>query len=302
MLMPTTSLSWPSHARAWPHHTHSRFVEAAGFRWHVQEMAPKTRDAPCLLLLHGSGASTHSWRDMMPGLAEQFRVIAIDLPGHAFTEQPPVYRPTLQRVSALIAELLLVLGITPDLVVGHSAGAAIAVKMALDHRLRPKAIVSFNGAFQPFDGVAGTLFPALAKLLVVNPFTPRLFSFTGRNRRRIVRLIEGTGSTISDEGLTYYQTLVSSPGHVAGVLSMMAHWDLEQLMRDIRALDVPLHLIVGENDRAVPADVSAEVADGVAVATLERWAGLGHLAHEEAPEKANEAILAVARTAGLIGE
>ena len=45
-------------------------------------------DGPDLLLLHGSGAATHSWRDLAPLLARDFRVIAPDLPGHGFTETP----------------------------------------------------------------------------------------------------------------------------------------------------------------------------------------------------------------------
>lgn len=121
---PSAALSWRAIGRTWPHHASSRFVNAGGMRWHVQEMGPKGGEAPVLFLLHGAGASTHSWRDMMSGLAEQFRVIAVDLPGHAFSDCPKDYRPTLQRVSSLLGELIQVLGVDVRLAVGHSAGAA----------------------------------------------------------------------------------------------------------------------------------------------------------------------------------
>ena len=60
---------WDRDGRDWPHRAASRFVDAAGLRWHLQEFgAPQ---APGLLLLHGTGAATHSWRGLAPLLAER---------------------------------------------------------------------------------------------------------------------------------------------------------------------------------------------------------------------------------------
>lgn len=293
---PGAALSWRALGRTWPNHSHSRFVNAGGLRWHVQEMG----EGPVVFLLHGAGASTHSWRDLIPGLAQHFRVVAVDLPGHAFSDSPAFYRPTLQRVSALLGELIQMLGLDVHLAVGHSAGAATLARMTLDHRITPAGLVGFNGAFQPFDGAAGAVFPALAKLLFVNPLTPRLFALGGRSRSRVVRLIEGTGSRLSDEGLGYYSTLMQSPGHIAGVLGMMAHWELTQLMRDLPGLKVPMLLIAGESDRAVPPKVSEDVAEHCNTASVELWPGLGHLAHEEAPEKSVTRIIEFANQVGIL--
>ncbi|NBQ74895.1 MAG: alpha/beta hydrolase, partial [Acetobacteraceae bacterium] len=57
--------SWEKDGRDWPNRTASRFVEAGGLNWHVQLMG----QGPCLLLLHGTAAATHSWRDLAPLLA-----------------------------------------------------------------------------------------------------------------------------------------------------------------------------------------------------------------------------------------
>ena len=298
MLMTAERPSWRALGRTWPHHDASRFIDAGGMRWHVQEMGA----GPTLLLVHGAGASTHSWRDLMPILAHHFHVIAMDLPGHAFSSSPPVYRPTLQRVSTLLGELLTMLGADVRLAAGHSAGAAILTRMALDHRINPAGLVSFNGAFQPFDGAAGAIFPALAKLLFLNPLAPRLFSLGGRSRKRVVNLIEGTGSHLSEEGLKYYQVLMQSPGHIGGVLAMMAHWELSTLMQQVPGLAMPLLLVAADRDRAVPPKVSQELAERCANAQIELWSGLGHLAHEEAPERAAERIISFARSLDLIGD
>lgn len=292
MLMQPEGPSWRALGKVWPHHEVSRFVEAGGVRWHVQSMG----EGPDLLLLHGAGASTHSWRDLMALLAAHFHVVAIDLPGHAFTGSPPVYRPTLPRVARLVGDLIAMLGLKVEMLVGHSAGAAIGARMISDHLVQPAGFVAFNGAFKPFDGMARTVFPALAKLLFVNPFTPRLFAFSGRNPARVERLLEGTGSALDGEGLKYYKILMGSPGHVAGVLAMMAHWDLERLVSDLAHLETPTLLIAGAGDKAVSPQVSRELAACLPKARFEAWDGLGHLAHEEAPDRAAERILTFARS------
>ncbi|MFN5717015.1 MAG: alpha/beta fold hydrolase, partial [Bradyrhizobium sp.] len=76
-----SGLVWSRDGTDWPNRNASVFVEAAGIRWHVQRMG----EGPSLLLIHGTGAATHSWRDMLPLLARHFSVVAPDLPGHGFT-------------------------------------------------------------------------------------------------------------------------------------------------------------------------------------------------------------------------
>ncbi|MFN7220437.1 MAG: alpha/beta fold hydrolase, partial [Burkholderiales bacterium] len=101
-------LSWQREGRDWPNREASRFVEAGGIRWHVQVMpavalnrqsSPKTspsnvratatEERPVVLLVHGTGAASHSWRGLMGDLAQHFTVVAPDLPGHGFTSAPP---------------------------------------------------------------------------------------------------------------------------------------------------------------------------------------------------------------------
>ena len=113
-------LDWDVEGLDWPHRQASRFVEAAGLRWHVQQMG----QGPVLLLIHGTGGATHSWRDLMPLLARDFTCVAVDLPGHGFSAMPPAACLSLDGMARLLAGLLARLGLSPELVVGHSAGAA----------------------------------------------------------------------------------------------------------------------------------------------------------------------------------
>jgi magnesium chelatase accessory protein len=285
-----TDLVWSRDAASWPHHGASRFVSVAGIRWHVQEMG----DGPSMLLVHGTGAATHSWRGLMPLLAANTRVIAIDLPGHGFTQTSSPQRLSLPGMAADIAQLLRVMDATPEIVVGHSAGAAILARMCLNKSIAPQLLVSLNGAFLPFGGIAGHLFSPLAKMLVLNPVVPRLFAWQASSAGAVERLLRDTGSTLDAEGTALYRKLVRSPAHVAAALRMMANWQLEPLVRDLPSLKTKLLLITAENDRAIAPDVARKVHAMVPGSEIVRLPKLGHLAHEEKPDEVAALILKAA--------
>src|SRR6201996_5917213 len=198
-------LSWTAEGADWPNRQSSRFVEAAGYRWHVQIMG----EGPVALLAHGTGAATHSWRALMPLLARHFTVIAPDLPGHGFTDSPPAHRLSLVSMARDLAALCRKLEIKPQLAIGHSAGAAILARMSLDRSIEPKLIVSLNGAFLPFDSVASSILSPLAKALALNPLVPWFFAWRGGKPASVHRLIAGTGSSIGAAGERLYRKLVS---------------------------------------------------------------------------------------------
>jgi magnesium chelatase accessory protein len=277
--MGATKPDWRREGRDWPNRQASRFVRAGGFLWHVQVMGT----GPTLLLLHGAGAATHSYRDLAPLLARNFTVICPDLPGHGFTETPTAGGLSLPGMVRALDALLTALNAEPYAAVAHSAGAAIALRLRLQGRIGEGGVVALNGALRPFPGAAAHIFPTLAKLLVLNPLAVKAFAWRAGMPGAVAKLIEGTGSHIDPLGLNAYTALFSTTGHVAGALGMMSSWDLQPLLADLHRLPAPLTLIVGEKDLAVPPDVADEVKVKVPHARKIALPGLGHLAHEEAP-------------------
>ena len=282
----TVKPSWTIEGRGWPNREASRFVEAGGLRWHVQILG----EGPTLLLLHGSGAATHSWRDLAPNLARDFTVIAPDLPGHGFTQTPSSEGLSLAGMAKSLEALLDTLDVRPVAAIGHSAGAAIAIRLRLAGRIGEGGVISLNGALQPFPGAAGHIFPALAKLMFLNPFAVQMFAWRAARPGAISRLIESTGSRIDASGLDFYGRLLRTTGHIAGALGMMAGWDLAPLVAQLPALPPPLTLVAAERDHAVPPRVARDVKAMIAEATIVRLPALGHLAHEEAPDRVAEII------------
>lgn len=286
--------SWSQDGADWPNRAHSAFATVGPMAWHVQRMG----HGPRLLLLHGTGASTHSFRDLAPMLAGDFDVLAPDLPGHGFTAMPSAAGLSLPGMARLVGALVDHLRFSPDIAVGHSAGAAVLVEMALAGLMRPRIIVSLNGALLPIRGAS--IFSPLAKLLFINPLVPRLFAWRALSHDATRRVLEGTGSAIDRRGLDLYQRLFRSRGHVAGTLGMMANWDLHALQGRIGTLAMPLVLVSARGDKAIPPADAAAVAARVPSARVVMLPAGGHLVHEERPAAIAALVLEAAREAGLL--
>ncbi len=281
-------MNWDRDGGDWPNREASRFVEAGGIRWHMQEFGAV--DAPVCLMLHGTAGATHSWEALAPLLAARFRVVAMDLPGHGFTGRPKTAQMTLPGMAGLVAELCAALDLEPEIVVGHSAGVAIALQMVIDGAVAPRAVFSINGALMPFKGMAGRVFPALAKALFVNPVVPSIFSWTA-SEARVKNLLQSTGSRLTPRAEGYYARLFNDSGHVGAALGMMAGWDLEALRRRWGEIGVPLHLIVGTADKTIPPSDARDIAGGIDGTVTHPLTGLGHLAHEEDAERVAGIVL-----------
>lgn len=277
---PAGGLDWSREGSDWPNRAASRFVEAGGLAWHVQVMGR----GPPLLLIHGTGASTHSFRDLAPRLAASFTVVAPDLPGHAFTSPLPPARLSFDGMAGALGELVLSLGLHPAVAVGHSAGAALLARLALDRVIAPRTLVALNGALLPLPGLAGIVFAPMARALAVNGLAARLFAWRAADLRAVERLIASTGSRLDARGVELYARLVRNPAHVAGVLGMMANWDLTALREALPGLPCRLLLVVGTQDRTVAPGEAERVRALLPRARIVPLEGLGHLAHEEQPE------------------
>jgi len=289
--MNSADLSWSTARRHWPLAAFSRFETADGLTWHVQVLGT----GPDLILVHGTGASTHSWSALAPLLAEHYRVIAPDLPGHGFTDSGSARQSSLPGMATGLASLLDALDARPALAVGHSAGAAVLARTCLDGRIDPRALISLNGALLPLRGLAGQFFTPAAKVLAMFPQVPRFFSWRAADRRMVARLVRETGSTPPPQMIDIYHQLVRSPRHVAGTLRMMANWDLSSLARQLPALNPPLFLVACENDRTVPPTEARRVHRLLPGSELTTLPGLGHLGHEEDPERFAELIQVIGR-------
>lgn len=287
--------SWAEWRSRWPNAAASRFVEAAGYTWHVQVAG----SGPAVLLLHGTGGGTHSWLRVLPRLAERYTVVACDLPGHAFTDAPPPERLTLPGMAADVAALLAVLGVRPALAAGHSAGAAVLVRMALDGTLpEARALVGINAAIVPPPQLYRFFAGPWLRGLFTGAVASRLAARYAARAGVVEALLRSSGSRVPPLLVSCYEGLATSERHVRAALTMMTQWELEPLLRDVHRLPVPTLLLAGAADRWVPPSAARRVAAYVPGATFEVWERQGHLMHEEAGDATAERVLRAGAASG----
>ena len=284
--MPLIETGSPAHrpasseAHCWASDTF--FVDAANLRWRVSSAG----SGGPVLFIHGTGSSLETWRDVLPALASHYRVISIDLPGHGQTQPLPLREVSLPAMVAGTVACLEQLDTRPVALVGHSAGAAIALRMVLDSDLKPASVIALNPALWPFGGHGNLVFGPMARLCAALPMLPRVIARRASDARAVQRMIAGTGSTLSQDGIAMYQKLFTDERHVRSTMAMMANWDLSGLVSAIEPIADRTHFIVGERDSAVSPASVYEVQRRHPAIAISRMPSAGHLAHEERPLEA----------------
>jgi pimeloyl-ACP methyl ester carboxylesterase len=125
--------------------THHRFAEIAGRRIFYREAGPS--DAPAVVLLHGTPASSHMYRNLIPALADRYHVIAPDYPGFGHSDAPSTdeFEYTFDALADHVDGLLDHLGLQRYSLYVQDYGAPVGWRLALRHPLRIAAIVTQNG-------------------------------------------------------------------------------------------------------------------------------------------------------------
>lgn len=271
----------------WPWRAHSRAVECQGIRWHVQQSGA----GPVLLLVHGTGGSTHSWATVVDALATSWTVVAIDLPGHGFSHihDANLALFALPAMARAIGALLAHLQLAPSLVAGHSAGVPLLIQLALDGHIAPSRIVGFNPALVAPPQLYLTFIAPFLGAIVEHDIVADSGAWLARSTSVIDLMLESSGSTLSAEQRERYRYLCSKPAHVHAAMTMMSRWDLPRLVRDAVQLRTPLHVVAGTRDRWVPAAELRRVVDRLPSAV---WHSVeaGHLIVEEVGERAIEEL------------
>ena len=277
----------------WPNRQISRSVQVGGLHWHVQISGK----GPLILLLHGTGSSTHSWADLTPLLNPEAQILNVDLPGHAFTQGASVEDLKLEEIASnligLIAELKLP---WPTMVVGHSAGAPLALAFAVQAKVKPQIIIGFNPSLIPppasYTQFFGPMLGPVTKSATLASILAKLAPMSGMTDR----LLDSTNTNLPETNRNYYRRLFTSPDHVRGAMNFMASANISQVLSASSNLPSKLIWVIGESDQWVPEiGLQKIIQQYFAKSTVIHWQG-GHIMHEVETEKSADLILSELRT------
>ena len=269
----------------------SRFVEVGGIAVHYK-MAGSGE--PVLILLHGFGASTFSWREVVGPLSEVGTVVAFDRPGFGLTERPMPgewagpnpYTPEAQ--AGLTVGLMDALGVERGILVGHSAGGTIALLTALTYPERVEALVLVDAAVYS-GGTPGWLRPIL--------HTPQMRHLGPL----LVRSIQNWGMDLARSAWHDPEKLTPEiwEGYTRPLRAQnwdRALWELTLASHplDLRpaGVSVPVLVITGDDDRIVPTEQSIRLAGELPRAELRVIPDCGHIPQEECPGPFLQAVKA----------
>lgn len=287
---------WDREGADWPLRAFSSFVQLGHLRWHVQRLpAPSTLPSGGsprrIVLLHGTFSSSHSFRKLAPLLAQGYEVCMPDLPGHGWTQGARPADMAMHNMASLLAELIEALGFYPAVIVGHSAGAALALRLGMANSKFIESVISLNGALLPLPGLWGQVFAPAAQVLDLVPGLAQLTAWRSRRSDWVDRLLAGTGSVLSAEDVSWYRRLASDADHVKAVMDMMARWDLAGFAQLLPSFQGRVDLLAASRDTTVPASEIKRAALLLPHARSQVLRDLGHLAHEEAPQTVASWIL-----------
>jgi pimeloyl-ACP methyl ester carboxylesterase len=267
---------------------------------------------PPVILIHGFGGSTFTWRDTLPALAAAgFYAVALDLPPFGLSDKSPDLDYTRSGMADLVARFMSTLGIERADIVGHSMGGAVTAQFAVRHPERVNRLVFVAGgvfeAMQPASDNQAEQSGASAALSLLNsidprsPLAPSLLRVLVNERffLNTIRSAYADPDMVTPEVAAGYARILQIQDAPVGFLAYVQAQEMSPItLSDLAAAtqDTQVLLMWGDQDTWV----TPRLADAMeaALTNVERvnFPGVGHLPMEETVQPFNEALIAFLRS------
>lgn len=292
-----------------------RIVEVDGYGAHCVLQG----DGPTLILIHGFGGNTFSYRRVISPLARDHRVIAVDLKGCGYSERDANAGLSLAHQVAMLRKLFDLLGVEHASLVGHSLGGVVAQDFAAQHPPMVDSLVlvaSPTGDERWAEYLAGFVRPAFLR-----PLVPPLVGLTNASSwtlersvwlqvlvarlsymrllsERLLRLWAFSPSSLTDEVREGYGRPMRIRGTLACTLRSVREAKRAAAI-DRSRITMPVLLLYAAEDRAVPLSAAYKLQKSLRGSSLTVIDGAGHLLLEERPEECVRAVEDFLRHVGV---
>lgn len=251
--------------------------------------------APLIVLLHGFGASTFSWREVEQPLSKFGQVIAYDRPGFGFTERPTAWGSinpySFQGNFKILDELIGKFGSGRKVVlVGHSAGGQLAAEYARVNDSKVSALILVDPAILTTGGAPEGLqwfydIPQIARL------GPILVSSIASSGDQLIYKSFYDESKVTQTILNGYHRPLKVAGWEQGFWNFVTASKQNELVANIGKIKQPTLLITGAADTVAPTSDTRKLHSLMPGSALEVIARAGHLPHEEQPKAFMTAVI-----------
>jgi pimeloyl-ACP methyl ester carboxylesterase len=244
-------------------------------------------EPPLIILLHGFGASSFSWRLVAEPLSGYADVVAFDRPAFGLSGRPAKwqgpnpYAPDSQV--AIVGAMLSAMGAERAVLVGNSAGGTVAMNFALAYPDRTAGLVLVSPAVYAGGGAPGWIRP-LFYLPGVNHVGPLLARRLATGGDEFIASAWYDPARMTADVLPGYRAPLAIAGWERALWELTKASRASGLAKRLDELGMPILVITGDTDRIVPTEQSIRLAGELPDAELVVVPESGHVAHEETPE------------------
>lgn len=248
---------------------------------HVEEMGR----GPVILLLHGLGGSSYTWRFVAPRLATTHRVIAVDLRGFGRSDKPFDRAYGVDDHAAVVRAFIRAANLSRVILIGHSYGGMVAIRLALDRRLEPHRIarlvtVSTPAFPQPLSGGVSFLRKPVLPYIALHVVPPELTA-------TLALMMETVGfDRMTDRDISIYADPLSDPGGPHALIETALQIippDHDRVIARYPLIAKPTLALTCRDDRVVPLSTGERLARTIPGARLAVIEGCDHMPAEQAP-------------------
>ena len=245
---------------------------------------------PPVLLVHGWPTSSYLWRDVMPPIARQNRVVAIDLPGFGASDKPPDAAYDFEFFGRALDGFLSALDIDEVALAVHDLGGPVGVHWALRHPERLTKLALLNTLVYPEFSEAVLAF---IKACTEPELREQLTSPAGLEAAMKLGLADE--ANLTEESLAAVREPFQTDESRRALAAAGVGLDLDgfnEIAAKLPTLKVPVRVIYGEQDRILPdvAETMARVARDLPQAEVTALPDCGHFLQEEAGPRIGEEL------------
>jgi pimeloyl-ACP methyl ester carboxylesterase len=266
----------------------SQFVEVGGMQVHLRDEGPRDDPNP-IVLLHGTSASLHTWDGWTQDLARQRRVIRFDLPAFGLTGPNPENDYSIAAYVRFVTAMLDKLGIQSCVLAGNSLGGQIAWATAVAQPKRISKLVLVDAAGYPIQSVSVPLGFRIARMPGVRSLMEHVLP--RGVIQSSVRNVYGDPSKVTPELVDRYFDMTLRAGN-RKALARRFEQGFSVDETQIKTLKQPTLILWGARDYLIPLDNAKRFQSDIAGSQLVVFDGLGHVPHEEDPQKTVAAVRA----------
>lgn len=270
-----------------------RYISFDGFTLRVAESGAGNQ---AVILVHSSLGSIEDWETVAPLLDKKYRVIAIDRPGHGYSADSPEPGSVALNARALRG-LIAALGLKDVVVVGHSYGGAVALKLAID------GLPALKGLVLVAPGSSADFPPVLLDRLITAPWVGRgivrmLLPLIGETRIRAGAMmsISPNADSMPKNFFDQHLPIWVRPGPIRtrAEQAMVFDQELAAMVPAYPGIRIPVVVLQGDADEYLPIrNGSRRLAQAISGAELETFADTGHYLQYIHPEAVAEAVTRV---------